>query len=274
MARDRLRYGLRWKIGDGKCIKVWKDNWLTWVPGRKLNGNQEVLVVRDLIDEDRKWWDDRKIEAVFDEETANMIKALPLDNLNGLDSVVWNETPSGIFSVNSAYKMELKRCKNHNEGEGSAAEEDRKCRHILEMNIPDKVRHFLWRACMEGLPTRHNLCKRTILDNPLCIISGTEGETTTHILWDCSLAHRVWSLANKKLQKCQRSKEAFYLVAKNLSAELPKEDLENWAAISWSIWNARNPLIHEGIEPNPYNIVDKGKDLLHKFHHARERSQV
>ncbi len=95
MARDKLRYGLRWKIGDGKCIKVWRI--IGHVPGRKLNGNQEVLVVRDLIDEDRKWWDDRKIEAVFDEETANIIKALPLDNLNGLDSVVWNETPPGIF---------------------------------------------------------------------------------------------------------------------------------------------------------------------------------
>ena len=27
-SRHMLSGGLRWKVGDGKCIKVWKDAWL------------------------------------------------------------------------------------------------------------------------------------------------------------------------------------------------------------------------------------------------------
>ena len=42
-------------------------------------------LVKELIDEDLHWWDMEKLEAVFNENTTNMIKRIPLASLNRLD---------------------------------------------------------------------------------------------------------------------------------------------------------------------------------------------
>lgn len=35
---------------------------------------------------------------------------------------------------------------------------------------------------MEALPSRLNLCKRRIVEDPICVVRGREGESTTHIM--------------------------------------------------------------------------------------------
>ena len=84
-ARDTLNEGLRWKVGDGKSIRFWKDKWLPCVPRRNPIGVEDVELVKELIDEDLHWWDMEKLEAVFNENTTNMIKRIPLASLNRLD---------------------------------------------------------------------------------------------------------------------------------------------------------------------------------------------
>jgi hypothetical protein len=55
-ARETLRRGLKWKIGDGKMINNWRDKWLPITPVGKQT--DVTVVVRDLIDEDRRWWNE------------------------------------------------------------------------------------------------------------------------------------------------------------------------------------------------------------------------
>lgn len=58
--------------------------------------------------------------------------------------------------------------------------------------MPGKVKHFLWRACTDSLPTRINLMKRKILSDPICHLCGQADEDTLHALWGCKAIKQVW----------------------------------------------------------------------------------
>ena len=51
-------------------------------------------------------------------------------------------------------------------------------KRLWKMNVPSKIKNFLWRACSEALPTRSNLAKRKVLDDPTCQLYGSEHENT------------------------------------------------------------------------------------------------
>ena len=70
--------------------------------GRKPNGSC-VTVVRDLIDENRNWWNETIIDEVFDPSTVRVIKRMPLRSLSSHDVVTWSEAPFGTYSVSTAY---------------------------------------------------------------------------------------------------------------------------------------------------------------------------
>jgi hypothetical protein len=56
-------------------------------------------------------------------EEAEVIKNIPLTPLLPRDRLIWKGTPSGAFTVRSAYHMEVER-QSHSKGECSNPEED------------------------------------------------------------------------------------------------------------------------------------------------------
>lgn len=53
--RKLLSNGLRWRIGDGLCVKIWSDRWILGIEGGKLNSeslNSECgkVWVKDTIE--------------------------------------------------------------------------------------------------------------------------------------------------------------------------------------------------------------------------------
>ena len=56
---------------------------------------------------------------------------------------------------------------------------------------PHKVRHFLWRACRDILPTKVNLRRRKVLSEDLCEECMLESETSSHLFWSCPRAKRI-----------------------------------------------------------------------------------
>ena len=71
--QDTLVKGIKWKVGDGRSINVWRDKWLPFTPGGQQDENSGLLV-KDLIDEDKNWWNEALIDMVFDRKTAAAIK--------------------------------------------------------------------------------------------------------------------------------------------------------------------------------------------------------
>jgi hypothetical protein len=111
------------------------------------------------------------------------------------------------------------------------------------------------------------LAKRKIIEEAKCPIYVGNKKTTSHILWGCPMANNVWSLVKGKLQKSRVSNEEFEMIAMHLAKVLSREELEVWTVLSWAIWNARNKFVHEGVQPCPSSIFDRGVGLLKEFHH-------
>lgn len=84
------------------------------------------------------------------------------------NTMFWPMEKSGIYSVKSGYKL---LCEPQNvEVSNQVEAESQKLfwKRIWRMNVPGKIKHFLWKACTNSLPTKENLVKRKILEESVC----------------------------------------------------------------------------------------------------------
>ncbi|XP_075654689.1 uncharacterized protein LOC142624833 [Castanea sativa] len=158
-ARDVVREGSTWQIGDGSRIGVTTHKWLPNAPAFLHEPNVEMKVC-ELIDHSSWQWDRGKLVATFTPRTCKKILSLPLNHVDSQDTLVWTKNKAKTFSVKTAYRVALRL-------KSAALAEHLSVRahgvtwgKIWKLNVPPKVRTFLWRACSNCLPTRDNLSRR------------------------------------------------------------------------------------------------------------------
>ena len=150
--------------------------------------------------------------------------------------------------------------------EHSKVHEDKRVwNRLWKLSIPPKVQNFVWRASSDILPICANLARRRLPIDPKCVVCGSSDETTLHILWQCPLARNVWALVRGKLQKCGSSTRTFFYLAQTLMEKLSQKELEMWAMVAWSIWNARNRLYFEASQTSPHAILKSAETLLEDY---------
>ena len=89
-----------------------------------------------------------------------------------------------------------------------------------------------------------------------------------HILWACPVATDVWLESNLKIQKWDRFFNHFFDLMMFVKERLSSDEVELFACIAYFIWNHRNRVVHDGLEPNPQGVVRKAKELLQAFKDA------
>lgn len=62
---------------------------------------------------------------------------------------------------------------------------------ISKLNVPGKIKHFLWRACTNNSSTKTSLLNRKFVLDMLCHRCGKCDEDTKHVLWDCEAIKQV-----------------------------------------------------------------------------------
>ncbi|KAK9989376.1 hypothetical protein SO802_029615 [Lithocarpus litseifolius] len=260
-ARELIRMGSIWKIGDGCSVGIQTHKWLPHPPAFH-EGVDQTLKVADFINPQTKQWDRGKVSAWFLPPSRDEVLQTRLGNLEGRDTLLWNENKAQSFSVRTAYHVAL-RLGRKNPAEHSRVQEDKQIwNRLWRLSIPPKVRNFIWRASSDILPTRANLARRKIPIDPKCVICGSSDETVLHILWQCPLAQNVWTLVKGKLQKCDSSARTFLCLAQTLMGKLSRKELEAWAMVAWSIWNARNRIFFEAYQTLPHAILKSAESLL------------
>ena len=81
--------------------------WLSHNPIFNGEPNPE-LKVNDLIDADTRQWDRGKVHALFIARTRNEILALPLNDTQAKDFLIWMENKYRTFSIKTAYHVALR----------------------------------------------------------------------------------------------------------------------------------------------------------------------
>ena len=178
MARKFISMGAKWRVGDEKLIRIFKDSWLPETNGGKITSSPTALGsearVDNLIEQNLGQWNEQVINSCFIPFEAQQIKAIPLVVSPESDFLYWSLEKDGVYSVKSGYKA---ICEDARRGEASVSNSAAASgiwSAIWKLNVPGKIKHFLWRACTNSLPTKTNLLRRKVISESLCHRYGYE----------------------------------------------------------------------------------------------------
>ena len=243
-ARHVIRKGAHWRVGNGNSIRVWHDKWLPssaiGVPITSPHVLPDGACVSDLIHVDTSSWNTELVERVFMPSEAPLILSMALSSRAPNDLLVWGGERSGKYSVRSAYRM-LAAADLDNQPGSSTTEHWRMFwKRIWSVRVPFKIRNFLWRVCIDALPTLVHLQRRTIVSNTRCSFCLVENEDLLHALWTCPLLTPLWhhhKLTRKVSRCCYQS---LLDVIGHLFEIESAASMAEFAYMLWLVWQRRN----------------------------------
>ena len=260
-----------WRIGDGNSVRVKEDKWLPQKGSRSIISPLPNILpeakVSSLIEADRKEWKTEVIQELFLPNEASVIMGIPLSLRSTEDRIIWAYTPSGTYSTSSTYKL-LKDRNVH----GSSNCEPQKCfwKGLWELRVPHKIKHFIWRACHNALPTKCNLVRRNIVNSEVCELCNEGQEDVIHALWKCRVVENVWSCHSWAQQAANPPPLTFCDLFDRFVQVTDDFGKEFFAIAAWCLWNRRNAL-HFGCQVQPIsNINLLASNLLQEFLAAQE----
>lgn len=260
--RDVLCQGLIRRIGDGTTTRIWTDNWIprhaTMRPLACLSANPPNLV-SDLMDSTTATWNRRVLDQTFLAADTSAILSIPLCTRRMNDFWAWNFERNGNFTVRSAYRMlaDTKRRREDwlegNAGSSNYEAEAKSWTSLWSVQVPGKIRNFLWRLAKHAIPTEDVRHTRKMTDDDKCQLCGMQ-DSWRHSLLQCSLARCVWALVDEDvadyIQASTEPNARLWLFA--VINDLPHASMIKLVVTLWAIWAARRKAIHEGVLQSPH----------------------
>lgn len=196
-----LKKGLIKRVGTGQSISVWTDPWIpaprprSAIPKTNIQILNPSLKVEQFINPIDCSWNVDLLNAYIHADDVKIIRGLAVSRSHKPDTVGWNFTESGKYSVKSGFRTEslypdrVQRCIFYGPN----------VKPLLafswKLKCPPKLRHFVWQFLSGTLPVLKNLTTRGIVCDTLCSMCGAEEESTNHVLFECPLALQTWALS-------------------------------------------------------------------------------
>lgn len=171
MSAQRLvREGIRWRVENGRDIRIWGDKWLPSPTTFRVTSPRQFLHqdtrVSELIDHATASWKFDILDALFLPHEAELIKGIPLSSCLPTDKLIWAEASNGKFSVKRAYGLAARLAGGADQSNSSDCSQVHLFwKKLWALPLPHKVRHFAWRACRDSLPTKINLMWRGVVQD-------------------------------------------------------------------------------------------------------------
>ncbi|KAK7860161.1 putative ribonuclease h protein [Quercus suber] len=221
-------------------------------------------------------WKTELIRSCFTVEDADAILSIPLSLHRPKDRRVWAETPNGKFSVKSAYRLAYEE----NRGGGKVGCSDPSARKkawrgLWGLNLPQKVKHFAWKAARNILASNEALRQRHIEVDGGCALCRNPTENILHILWFCAHAKHVWNSSKFYLPFDIGPTWSFLDVLENLQRfeDVQPGLTERFISVCWGIWKERN-IIRTGGSSKPGRVTLKNSlGLMNEYQLANEGSR-
>ncbi|KAL0408285.1 UNVERIFIED_CONTAM: hypothetical protein Sradi_1762900, partial [Sesamum radiatum] len=199
-AQPLLLSGCQWKVGSGNSIRVCDDSCIprprSFKPITPPPMSPGILKVAYLIYPINRDWNMIKVEELFLPIDREVILNIPVSQSGGDDLIVWHYSTNGIFLVRRAYHLTCEldvdvSCSNRRIAQAW-------WRKLWQVNIPGKVKIFIWRTCFNILPMSSNLHRRIRETSSVCPHYHNEDENVLHAIMVCHFARQVWGLSNFK----------------------------------------------------------------------------
>ena len=236
-----LLKGAKWRVRSGEPINVWLDAWLPSLDQPRIQSpiveGFEKIKVHDLIDPVTHNWDDSLIRGLFNTQEVCLIKSIPLWPTPVADKLTWPFNASGSYTVKSGYKFLVSEGLNN----WSPRHSDRNSelwKLIWGLEVPNKVKNFVWRSGKDAILVKANLKRRKMLNEDTCDHCGQEAESVFHAIWECSklntMCDAIPEFSFRQVRSFADIKELILYVS-NVSNKV-----ELMVVIMWNIWFRRN----------------------------------
>lgn len=150
------------------------------------------------------------------------------------DQLAWTTTSSGQLSLKASY---LHQASYHADVSWAKA--------ICSSSIPPSKSFLAWRILHNRMPTDENLSKRGCITVSICSLCYKDAETTTHLFFGCSFAHKLWSwLSDKILYPINTNSllDVFGTGDRSWSPQVKEVFRAAVINIIWVIWFSRNQI--------------------------------
>ena len=209
---------------------------------------------------------------MFHQFDANAILQIPFSRRVVQDVLVWSFAKKGRYTVQSGYFV-AKQLRKDELSDGESSEQrivGSLWSRLWKASIPNKIKIFSWRACLDILPTQDNLIRRRVLESAWCCFCQQETESVLHVLWSCGAAQDVWVGSLGRLQKSSTAQNDFLQLITGLMAKLSSEEWNLFWVICWQIWHQRNMVIHGGVFQHPSSLAKRVVDYLKEYTDAQD----
>ena len=118
------------------------------------------------------------------------------------------------------------------------------------------------------------LHSRGISNDDTCPLCNAEEETSTHLFLFCSFSRACWFGSDLGLHTFDITTVPVQSWLKDyISSCLNNEDqslvtLQSMFTVLWLIWNHRNKVLHQGMNPNPLKVILTAKTLSCRYKKA------
>ena len=214
-------------------------------------------MVRDLLREENLEWNTVLVKEMFLPQDAEAILSIPISETRARDRMVWAGDKKGNFTVRSAYRL---ACDIEAEGSNSSCSDPSMMqgvwRGVWSLNVPNKIKHFVWKACNGILPTKESLYRRKITESKICEACGGRTETTMHALCFCNRGTEAWKESKLALPCNIQESWSFVDTFCSLRTGWMAQPglLERWVSICWGIWKSRNE-VRVGGKRQPSRVI-------------------
>ncbi|KAL0011792.1 hypothetical protein SO802_006900, partial [Lithocarpus litseifolius] len=108
------------------------------------------------------------------------------------------------------------------------------------VQVPHKIKHLLWMAANDAIPTLYNLWRRRVVQAVVCPGCFSDCEETIHALWSCPVLRSIWE-ADELTKKFLKFKFSSFADLLDMFFSFKEStDLNLLAVLFWSIWEKRN----------------------------------
>ena len=136
---------------------------------------------------------------------------------------------------------------------------------IWKVWVPHKIRHFLWRATKDSLPTKQNLVARHIPVGNVCDGCGDHSESVMHALWLCDQVRSVWMTDPGFLFLVQAKCRTFLELLEVLFSHGSCYRVALFATVAWCLWQFRNKFRERQLVWPLHELGERARDLVDEF---------
>ena len=139
---------------------------------------------------------------------------------------------------------------------------------LWRLNVPSKVKNFIWRAAKNVLPTAINLISKRVEITSTCAVCSANEESVLHALIECSFAKSCGFSSPVGFVGCCGS---FLGWLEHIFTRCSREDCNIAMMICWRIWIHRNDIIWNDKFGSVQQVLNSAGQLLYQWQVAKKQ---